>query len=141
MSKKGFTLVELMVVIAIVGLLASIVLVNVRGTKDKARDANIKSYMYQLRNAAEMIYTQTENYNAVCDESDNTLSNSGEFGILERAIKKDNGNVDLTCFEDAGGKSFAVSSPLVASTGKHWCVESAGLSIEIDNPITSAKCQ
>lgn len=128
--------------VAIISLLTTIVLVNVRGAKAKARDANIQSSMHQVRNAAEMSYINSnESYTNVCDESDQTLSNIGELGYLELAIKKENGGQDVKCFESADKRDFAVSSPMKARTGKHWCVESAGLSIELDNPISSAKCQ
>jgi len=142
MSKKGFTLIELLVVVAIISLLTTIVLVNVRGAKAKAHDANIQSSMHQVRNAAEISYVNSnESYTNVCDEGDQTLSNTGEFGYLEEAIKKDNGGKDVKCFESTDKRDFAVSSPMVARQGKHWCVESAGLSIELDNPISSAICQ
>ncbi len=142
MSRKGFTLIELLVVIAIIGMISTIVLVNVRGSKAEAQDANIQSSMHQARNAAEMSYIDNnESYTAVCDEADDTLSNTGEFGHLEQAIMKDNGGKAVKCFESADKRDFAVSSPLVAKSGQHWCVESAGLSMEIDNAITSAVCQ
>lgn len=142
MLKKGFTLIELLVVVAIIGLLVSIVMISLRGSRKKAHDANIQSYMHQVRNAAEFSYIQNnESYGQVCDESDNTLNNAGELGFLETAVKQENSNQDLVCFESADKRDFAVSSPMVAKTGKHWCVESAGASIEINNQITSAKCQ
>ena len=53
---ESFTLIELLVVIAIIGVLATIVLVNVRSAQVKARDSSIKEDLYQLRNAAEMIF-------------------------------------------------------------------------------------
>lgn len=140
--EKGFTLIELLVVVAIIGLLSSIVLVNTGSTRYKAMDSNIQSTMHQLRNAAEFIYVENgESYSLVCDETDNTLNDSGELGVAERAIKRENGNQNVTCFESADKKDFAVSSPLRARQGKHWCVESAGLSREIDNQITTASCQ
>jgi prepilin-type N-terminal cleavage/methylation domain-containing protein len=140
--EKGFTLIELLVVVAIIGLLSTIVLVNTGSTRYRAMDANIQSTMHQLRNAAEFIYVQNgESYGLVCDETDNTLNDSGELGVAERAIKRENGNQDVACFESVDGKDFAVSSPLRAQQGKHWCIESAGLSREINNEITTASCQ
>jgi len=140
--KKGFTLIELLVVITIIGLLSTIVLVNMRDARAKAHDANIQSHMHQVRNAAEMSYiNNNESYTQVCDEENDTLSDDGEFGILEDKIEEDNGNKTVKCIESADKRSFAVSSPMVARTGKYWCVESAGLSLEIDGEITSAICE
>ena len=141
-KKEGFTLIELLVVIAIIGLLSTIVLVNMRNSKAQAQDAHIQTSMHQVRNAAEIIYTQNnESYNLVCDEEDNTLSNSGELGLLEGAIKKDNGNKDVVCYESADKQNFAVASLMVYRKGKYWCVESAGFGVELDHQITSAKCE
>lgn len=129
-------------VVAVIGLLATIVLVNMQNSRFKARDANIQSIMHQVRNAAELIYVQSgESYALVCDETDGTLADTGELERLEKSLKKENGNRDVTCFESADWKDFALSSPLVGEVGKHWCVESAGISRQIDNAITGANCE
>lgn len=129
-------------VIAIIGLLSTIVLVNTQNTRFQAHDANIQSIMHQLRNEAEMIYTQSgESYGTICDENNNTLSDGGEIGVLEKRIKENNGGQNVTCIESADKKDFAAASPLRSRPGKYWCIESAGLSREIDNQITAARCQ
>lgn len=141
MRNKAFTLIELLVVVAIIGLLVTIVMVNVQNPRARARDTNIKTFLHQLRNAAQINYNRNENYDAVCDESNNTLSDSGDFKFLEDALKEENPGNEVTCIESVDKESFAASFPLVGSSGKHWCVEAAGTGIEINNPITSAVCQ
>ncbi len=51
--KKGFTLVELLVVMAILGILAVVSLANFRTSQMKGRDAQRKSDLRQIANALE----------------------------------------------------------------------------------------
>ena len=59
--QKGFTLIELMVVIAIIGLMASTVLVAVQGARAKGRNARRMSDMLQIRNALELYRSSNNN--------------------------------------------------------------------------------
>jgi len=51
-KREGFTIIELIVVIAIIAVLAAIVLVNVTQYINKSKDAAIKGEMDQLRKCA-----------------------------------------------------------------------------------------
>ena len=53
-SPKGFTIIELIVVIAIIAVLAAIVLINVNGYIAKARDAKRKGDLTQVLKALNM---------------------------------------------------------------------------------------
>jgi len=140
-NKRGFTLIELLVVVAIIGLLSSVIFVNLNSTRPKAHDANIKSLMHQLRNAAEMLYNDnSNNYDLVCTE-DNKLSDNGELGVIKRALERENPGYETVCIKSADKKDFAASFPLLAEKGKYWCVESVGASMELSNPITLPNCQ
>lgn len=46
--KRGFTLIEILVVIAIIGVIASIMFVSFSGSRDKARDAKRKAEVSQF---------------------------------------------------------------------------------------------
>lgn len=57
--KKGFTLIELMVVVAIIGLLASIVVVSLQGARSGARDAKRQADLKGLQIAMELCYSDS----------------------------------------------------------------------------------
>ncbi len=60
--KKGFTLIELMVVIAIIAFLSSVVLASLRDARDRANVLKFKAEMNQLIKAIEIYKTDTGNY-------------------------------------------------------------------------------
>lgn len=55
-KKLGFTIIELIVVIAIIAILASIVVANVNGVREKAKIAKAKAELKHLQTAVEMYY-------------------------------------------------------------------------------------
>lgn len=60
--KRGFTLIELLIVIAVIGVLASITIVNLSGNQGKARDAQRKNDLSQIKTALELYYNANGNY-------------------------------------------------------------------------------
>ncbi len=62
--QKGFTLLELLVVIGIIGLLASILVVNLTGARRRARDTKRIADVRGLQTAAEDYYGKNGKYPA-----------------------------------------------------------------------------
>ncbi len=63
--KKGFTLVELMVVIAIMGLLSSIVLASLNTAKNQSNNAKRAADLLSMRTALELYYNSNNTYPVV----------------------------------------------------------------------------
>ncbi len=83
-NKKGFTLIELLVVISILGLLAGLVITNVAGVRERARDAQRKSDLKEIQNALEM-YKQ--------DQASPSYPNvdADDWGALVTALEGEDG--------------------------------------------------
>ena len=61
-AEKGFTLIELMIVIAVIGILAAIALPRFGSVKSTANRARAESEMKNIQTALEMYYSKHEAY-------------------------------------------------------------------------------
>lgn len=57
-KEKGFTLIELMVVIVIIAILAAVALPNFMGATERARESAVRSAMKTIQTALEMYATE-----------------------------------------------------------------------------------
>ena len=60
--KKGFTLIEILIVVVIIGILTSIVLVGVGGFRERARDTKRVADLRQVQGALEIYYSKGNAY-------------------------------------------------------------------------------
>jgi type IV pilus assembly protein PilA len=61
-NKKGFTLIELMIVVAIIGILAAIAIPNFMNYQCKAKQAEAKSSLGSIRVAQEAYFAEFDKY-------------------------------------------------------------------------------
>lgn len=72
LKKKGFTLLELLIVISIIGILVAVGAASYSSAQQKARDSRRKSDIKAVQNAAEQYYA----------ENSNAYPNSKTFGTV-----------------------------------------------------------
>lgn len=62
MNKKGFTLIELILVVSIIGVLATIIIIQLGSARLRARDARRTGDLKQMGTALELFYADQNNY-------------------------------------------------------------------------------
>ena len=131
-KQKGFTIIELIVVIAIIAVLAAIVMVNVTKYITQGKDASIKGNMSSMTTIAAAFYdNHTSSYNAI-----ETADPAFAAGIT--AIDGANGANNVIAHSITNG--FCVQSQL--NDGSTWCVDSTGYKGATNNcDVVLATCQ
>lgn len=63
-KNKGFSLIELLVVISIIGVLTTVLVMNFVGARERSRDAQRIQNLNSLKNALRMYYNDNQTYPA-----------------------------------------------------------------------------
>lgn len=120
-KSKGFTLIELMVVMAIMGVLIAIAQPSLKQSITKAREAVLKEDLFQMREAIDQYYADNGKYPDQLTELINAQDRSKSY---LRGIPKDpfTGSADWIAVAPAEGEEGGVfdvhsASPLLAVDG------------------------
>jgi len=122
---SGFTLIELMIVMAIMGILITIAAPNLKQSIVRAREAVLREDLFQMREAIDQYYADNGKYPAALSDLINTQEKAKSY---LRVIPKDpftNAEDWITVAPEGSGESggeigiFDVhsASPLVALDG------------------------
>ena len=143
-SGAGFTIIELIVVIAIIAVLAAIVLVNVTQYISKGKDASVKGNMSSMATIAAGVY----------DTNSSTFFDDDTTGPHLSLALTPSWMAGVTAIETSDGQSASANVQIITSawciqttlneTGKFWCADSTGYKGDTGNnsscDATTADC-
>ena len=132
---EGFTLIEMLVVIAVVGFLSAAVLTALGPARNKAKDSRIISALNQARAVAETLYGG--DYSAL--PSGVVVETEPNFGRLAKDINSNQGELNINLAVDSS--TYGAYSKLASDSSRYYCVDSAGNTEELDSAPAGPVCQ
>lgn len=113
---KGFTLVELLVVISILGILAVVVMANFSTAKKSSRDNKRKADLENVAGSVEIFYSEKKHYPNTNDSVSDWASLRQAIAPYSASIPEDPKNTDGFAYQYVGdgstGKWFVLYAKL-----------------------------
>lgn len=123
-SNKGFTIVELLIVIVVIGILAALVITTYAGIQSKARNGKRSNDIQSLQTQVEAFYTQNSFYPSLTDLNSKTWRATNMPSLDKVALVDPSTNCDpdvvSTCVSGT-----AVATPPVTDKKYHYVVTDA----------------
>lgn len=128
---RGFTLIEILIVVTVIGILSGAIYVATPAIMVRARDARIVQDFHQLLNLAEKINLDDKNYNNLCLGS--SPCNEDLQQIDEDIIKRKGTLViqKQTPFAQSYCAFSPLNSPTEEGETQYYCIDNAGGKIKI----------
>jgi general secretion pathway protein G len=102
-KKKSLTLIEIMVVIALIGIIGSVLGVNMKKSMDKAKVFKAKAQIQKIEDALNMFYAEnSQSPQEVLDNASDILKESGLFKDEKDLMKDPYGKPIQIVFENGG---------------------------------------
>ena len=118
-NNKGFTLIELMIVVAIIGILAAVALPQYQQYTQRARFSEVVSVADTYKKSVAICISTNAGDLTVCDAGANAIPAIDTNADAISAMTVTDGVVSITGTADAGGFTY-ISTPTVRAGSLTW---------------------
>ncbi len=121
-KQQGFTIVELLIVIVVIGILAALVITTFTGIQQKARDTERTTDVKAIHGQVEAYYAQNGVYPTLANLNDSTWRGTNMKGLDQEALKDPKGSG----YTLAGSASASQYGYAATNTGGTACDNTTG---------------
>jgi len=108
-NQQGFTIVELLIVIVVIGILAGLVITTFTGIQQKARNTERQTDVKAIHGQVEAYYAQNGRYPTLANLNDSTWRGANMKGLDAEALKDPKGSAQtLVATPAASAYAYAV---------------------------------
>lgn len=115
-NNKGFTLIEVLIVISIIGILSSLTLLGLGTFRSSGRDVRRVTDLRQITNALELYYAKVGNYPSTANWETEILKTNG--GVLDSLPKDPNDPTTKYEYGVCGTSGYVVKATLEEANKK-----------------------
>ena len=109
LKQQGFTIVELLIVIVVIGILAALVITTFTGIQQKARNTERTTDVNAIQGQVEAYYAVSGKYPTLANVNDSTFRSTNMKGLDPEALKDPKGSAQ-TLVGTAAANSYAYSA-------------------------------
>jgi prepilin-type N-terminal cleavage/methylation domain-containing protein len=128
-DQKGFSLIELMIVVVIIGILAAIAIPRFSNISDRARQSEAEPTLRSIANMQEMFRTDEGIYATDLDEIV-----AADYGLSEELVRDGSRYFDYSTTANNADNTFcAVASPKTDAPVQPRSINQTGVMFETDD--------
>ena len=132
LNQKGFTLIEILIILILLGILATIIIPQIKVSSEDAKLNALKVNLENIRSAIELYYNQHGNrHPGQYNESDGTTATADAISAADAFIAQ------LTQYSDANGKTSPDAGSSIYIYGPYL---RDGLPVNPFNSLKSVTC-
>jgi type II secretion system protein G len=108
-KQQGFTIVELLIVIVVIGILAALVITTFTGIQQRARNTERETDIKAIHGQVEAYYAQNGRYPTLANINDGTWRSTNMKGLDAGALQDPKGGATLSDTAGANVYAYAVT--------------------------------
>jgi prepilin-type N-terminal cleavage/methylation domain-containing protein len=110
-NEKGFTLIELMIVIAIIGILAAIAIPQFSAYRQRSYNSSANADLRNAATAQEAYYVDSMTYTGTIGDLVGTYGLYTSSGVIFLSVRGNTSTYHMEAYHTSGNRTYSITGP------------------------------